>query len=595
MKRAVSSRGHLPGFVTVVSLGMALPGAALAQVMPGSVPGTTRDQIEVPPPPRDERKPEVSIDSSTAFGQDDCTLATSDIRLNLREIQFEGVGGAQLSPVLRGEIQGLQPSEEGDQPISVVCRIRDRINAELARAGYVARVQVPPQEVSSGTLKLVIVSGRVVEVRMRGNVGRFRAALDKRLEQIRQMEPFNRDEAVRILLEANEIPGLAVRLSLRNAGGAPGDLIADVEAKAETVLMLANVQNFGSRQLGREVATIRTEFYGLTGMADRTYVSLSNSLQWNEIHIGQIGHDFALDSQGLRLGARLSLAQSQPDIANLDLQSRSLIAGIELSQPILKTIASEVNIATGFEVINQATRVLTGAGKAPFTHDQIRVLYGRIDGSMRKLAANGTPVFTLDGQLELRQGTGLLGATRTGVIENNFAPSRFEGNARATVVRGEVNADVSLGSIFGVSGKVFGQWASKPLLNLEEFSIGNYTIGRGYDPGANGGDRALAARIEPRARLGRIGPIELTVSGFYDVVRLWNLDSTAGTEAKRTLASVGGGMRMVWRNQQTGDARAVLEVTYAKPLDKAVVADTRKPTSRVLVSLTTKVLPWGSR
>ncbi len=595
MKRAGISRGHLPGFVTIVSLGAALPGVAFAQAVPGNVPGTTREQIEVPPPPREERRPEVTVESSSAFAADDCTLRTSQIRLNLSEIQFEGVGGSALNPVLRNAVRGLQADEAGDQPIAVVCKIRDRVNEELARAGFVARVQIPPQEVSGGALKLVIVSGKVIEVRVRGDVGRFRSALDQRLEEIRAMDPFNKDEAIRILLNANDIPGLTVRLSLRNAGGAPGDLIAEVDASAQSVLMLANVQNFGSRQLGREVATVRTEFFGLTGMADRTYISLSNSLQWNEIHIGQIGHDFALNSNGLRLGGRLSLAQSQPDIANLDLQSRSLIAGIELSQPILKRINSSANLATGFEVINQATRILTGNGSAPFTHDQIRVFYTRLEGSTRKLSVTGQPIFTLDGQLELRQGLGILGATKRGTIENNFAPSRFDGDPKATVVRGEINGDVSFGKVLGISGKLFGQWTNKPLLNLEEFSIGNYTIGRGYDPGANGGDRVVAARIEPRARLGQIGPIELTVSGFYDVVKLWNLDNTAGAEARRTLASVGGGMRMIWRNQQTGDARAVLEVTYAKPLDKAITSDLIKPTSRVLVSLTTKILPWRSR
>lgn len=585
---------YLPGTIAATSISLATSGIAFGQALPGA--GTTREQVESNLPVQEQRKPEISVDSSNAMVADDCSLNASAVRVNFTNLQFSAPGGAELNSALRNVITGLASAETGDQPISVVCKIRDRVNGQLAAAGYIARVQVPAQEVTDGTLKLVIVSGRVTEVRLRGNVGRFRSTLDNRLEQIRQMNPFNKDDAVRILLTANEIPGLKVKLSLRNAGGVPGDLIADVDAEAQTVLLLTNLQNFGSRQLGREVGTLLGEFYGLTGRADRTYVSLSNSFQWNEIHIGQIGHDFALNDKGLRLGAKISLAQSEPDIPNLDLQSRSLIAGLELSQQLLKRVNLSASVAGGFEVLNQATRILTGSGKAPFTHDQIRVAYARVKGSLRKLTPAGNQLVNIDGQVELRQGLDIFSATKTGMIEDNFAPSRFEGDAKATVLRAEVNADLSLGSRFGIGGKIFGQWANNPLLNLEEFSIGNYTIGRGYDPGANGGDRALAARIEPRLKLGKIRSLDLSTSGFYDIASISNLDLSSGAEKHRTLKSIGGGIHIVWRdNKGAGDARAVFEVNYAKTLDKALSADLRKPTSRVLVSLTTKLLPWGSR
>ncbi len=593
MIRDTVSLGRSSGFVTALSLGIVLSSTANAQALPGNV-APSRDQVETKIPDSTQPKAEVSVEASNAFAQDDCSLSRYPDRVNLTEIQFEGIGGAALAPVIRTAVSGIQASETGDQSIDVVCRIRDRVNAELANTGYIARVQVPPQEITGGALRLVIVTGRVVEVRVRGDVGKFGPALDSRLEQIRAMDPFNKNEAVRILLNANDIPGMRVKLSLRNAGGTPGDLIADVDANAQSVLVLANIQNFGSKQLGREVATVRTEIYGLTGMADRTYISLSNSLQFDEIHIGQIGHDFALNNAGLRMAAKLSLAQSEPDILNLDLQSRSLIAGLELSAPLVKTIGTTARAALGFEVMNQATRVLAGGTKAPFTHDQLRVLYTRLDGVMRKLDVNGNQVFALDGSLELRQGLGVLGATKVGTIENNFAPSRFEGDAKATVVRGEINSTLTLGRFFAIDAKVFGQWTNKPLLNLEEFSLGNYTIGRGYDPGANGGDRALAARIEPRVNFGRMGPIDVSVAGFFDIVGLWNLDSSAGTEAKRTLRSAGGGMRMILRDADNS-ARASLDVMYAKPLDKALANDLVKPTGRLLVSFTTKLIPWGSR
>ena len=557
-----------------------------------TVPSVTREQAEPPRVEPELKKPAVEIQTDKALDADDCELERSDIRVNLREIDFKGVGGGPVKAELAPLLAGLQPEEAGDQPISVVCRIRDRINGVLARSGYVARAQVIPQELQDGTLRLVIVAGRVVEVRVRGDMGRFGGALDSRLERIRALDPFNKNEAIRILLLANDIPGLKVRMSLRNAGSAPGDLIADVEASATSALVLANVQNFGSRQLGREVATLRGEFYGVTGLADRTYLSLSNSLQWNEIHIGQLGHDFALNDGGLRLGARVSLAQSEPDIKNLDLQSRSLIAGLELSMPVHKGLNSELGVTLGGEVLNQATRVLSSTGKVPFTHDQMRIGFLRFDGYYRQLDQTGDPRFRISGTAELRKGFDILGATKTGQVENQFAPSRFEGVATATVARGEILAEVTPIPVFTLSAKAFGQWTNKPLLNLEEFSIGNFTYGRGYDPGANGGDRAIAARLEPRLRIGTFGPVEVEATGFYDIVHLRNLDNSAGSEASRTFHSTGGGLRFVLRDRPSGEMRAILEVGYAKPLDRALVSDLKKPTDRVLVSLTTKLWPW---
>jgi hemolysin activation/secretion protein len=588
-----SSRNVVSLTKCLILITFVIPTGASAQALNGGVV-PSRDEVEIKVTNTDSPKREAIVILSPNHEDGNCPLSKNVENIKINSIVLEGVDGRSLAPQIRAAVSSLQESEGIEQKIDVICRIRDRVNAELARTGYIARVLVPPQEISDGVLRLVIVTGRVIETRVRGSVGNFGSVLNSRLEQIRAMDPFNKDEAVRILLNANDIPGLRVKLSLRNAGGKPGDLIADVDASAQSVIVLANIQNFGSNQLGREVATVHGEFFGLTGLADRTYISLSNSLQFDEIQIGQVGHEFALNNAGLRLAARLSLAQSEPDIANLDLQSRSLIAGLELSTPFVKKIGASARGVLGIEVMNQATRVLAGGVKAPFTHDQIRLIYTRVDGAMRKLDVNGNTVFSVDGQLELRKGIGILGATQRGTIENNFAPSRFEGDPKATVVRGELNSSINLGRYLSFDAKVFGQWANNPLLNLEEFSLGNYTIGRGYDPGANGGDRALAARIEPRLKFGMIGPIEVSMAGFVDVVGLWNLDSSAGTEAKRTLRSAGGGMRMILRDANNS-ARASLDILYAKPMDKVLVGDPLKPAGRLLVSLTTKILPWGSR
>lgn len=584
MGRESKRRVRLAACTGVCVASLLLPGAVHAQ---SAAP--TRPEVEQPAAPAEQTAPQVSVRSDSAFAEEPCSLSTSDIRVSLREVRFEGVGGSALQPALAPLLRGLQPDEAGDQPISVVCRIRDRINAALADEGYVARVQFPPQELQDGVLQLVVVAGRIIEMRVRGDVGRFGSVIEERLARIQALDPFNKDEAVRILLQANDVPGLRLQMALRNAGGAPGDLIGEVVVEAQSAQLLFNIQNFGSRQLGREIATLRGDLYGLTGLADRTYVSLSNSLQWDETHIGQIGHDMALNDDGLRLGMRLNVARSEPDIPNLTLRSESLIAGFEFSNPLVTAIDADLTLGWGFEVLNQATRVISGDTRVPFTHDQTRVLFASLDGTYTHRRQDGVPLFSLNGNAEIRKGIDVFGASKTGEIEGGFAPSRFEGDPQATVIRGELRAQLGVLRGLSLEAQVFGQWADQPLLNLEEFSVGNFTYGRGYDPGANGGDRAIAARVEPRVSIGQIGPVRMDVSGFYDVARIWNLDVSAGTEARRTLESVGGGIRFAL------PGRGVLDVTYAKPLVKALISDQERPRERLLVSLTVKLLPWGGR
>ena len=124
----------------------------------------------------------------------------------------------------------------------------------------------------------------------------------------------------------------------------------------------------------------------------------------------------------------------------------------------------------------------------------------------------------------------------------------------------------------------------EPLLSIEEFSVGNLTIGRGYDPGVTSGDRALGLRIEPRLQLPLRGRVGAQLFGFHDRVRIWNLDDFA-TEDGRTLGSWGGGMRV------SLPGRLLLEAMYARPMDRGLATDTRRAPDRFLLSLTTQFSP----
>ena len=562
-------------------------------INPGSL-APTREEVEAPKQTVAPPATKIAIDPRKAFESGPCPLRESDVHVALNSVRFLGPGDDKISPELATLLASVSIPTTGDQPIAAVCDVRDEANAVLRRAGYVASVQIPPQEIKDGELQLVVVAARITEIVVRGNADRYRNVLRPRIEQLKALYPLNEHDAERILLLAGDVPGLNVQLVLRSAGTKPGEVIGDMTVEATPLQVIVNVQNAGSRQLGRELGTIRADYFGLTGLSDRTFLALSNSAQFREQHVIQAGHEIGIGGNGFRVGIRGSYAISQPTITSLSLRSRTVIAGLDLAYPLIRQVNSGLTAWAGFEYINQETRVQSGAQRVPFTRDKISVAYARLDGFTGELRADGTSLWNLQGSLELRKGINVFNPSPKSRISGGFSPSRFEGDGRATVVRGTIDATWFPVHNVSINATGFGQWSNKALLNLEEFSIGNLTYGRGFDPGANGADRTVAFRIEPRVRLTSAGPAEkpnkfqLEVSAFYDNIHIWNKD-TGAIETRRTLDSIGGGVRAIIAG------KLVLDLTYAKPLTRALTTDQDRPPARLLFSLTTKLLPWRAK
>ncbi len=581
MTRNFLSMSMAAAVITVFPLGAAAHAQAQAP---------TREELKPGVQPEADRKASAQIDQSGAFTPGPCPLADSDLRTAIHEVRFTDQGGAPLAPELARLLTGISTGEE-EQSVKVICELRDRGLARLRAARYVASVQIPQQRIDEGVLRLEVVSGRIVEVHVRGDAGPYENLLKGRIEALKALNPLNEADAERILLLANDVPGLKVQLGLAPTGGRPGDLIGELNINYRAFSLIGNVQNYNSTQLGRETIYLRGEYFGLTGAGDRTFVGVSGTAQLNEQKILQVGHSMTLGGSGTQLSWAATIAESRPDLKTLNLRTRSLISMMEISQPLKRSVPFKMTSALGLEISEQRTRVYSSDGKTSnaLNLDRISTVYARIDAEARKLRFDGSQASSISASLELRKGLGIFGATKTGVVTaKGYSPSRFEGHATATVVRGELNGVIGFGPIFELAATARGQWADKPLLNYDEFAIGNLTLGRGYDPGANTGDRRIGGTVEARAHVPLGQKLRGTLFGFYDGVQLWNLD-TGSTEAKRYLASVGGGVSLTYNNAMR------LDVTYAHPMDPPLLTgvNIKPPADRVLLRLTAQLVPFG--
>jgi hemolysin activation/secretion protein len=509
-----------------------------------------------------------------------CPLRESTVQASITAVEFTGPEGAELAPVIRTLLAGVQVPQ-GERPIAVVCDIRDDAIARLRQEGFIAAVQIPPQRIETGQLRLEVVTGKLIEVHMRGDAPPFREELAARAEELKALDPFNQFEAERILLLASDIPGVEVRLTLAPARTKPGELIGEVSVYYQPFRVLGNVNNYGSQEQGRYTAYVRGEIYGLTGAEDMTYLAGSTTIDFDEQQVVQLGHVMGLGRSGMTLGGHFAYAWSRPDLDEidpndiLDLHSTSLIGRLEATMPLMRSRRSTINLRGGLELLQQRTDSDFGE----LVHDNLRVAFLRGEWNFREPLLDGGDAYSLYGALELRKGLDIFNASD----RYDILASRFDGDPQAFVVRGELGGVAQLSPVFSFALDGRAQWANNPLLNFEEFSVGNYTIGRGYDPGSVTADRAIAVRPEIRADVLRTPRARLQLFGFYDNVWVKNLDRFS-TDDGRSVAAWGGGARAVIA------PHFLIEATFAKPVDR-IFENGPKPPARLLLSLTSLFSP----
>jgi hemolysin activation/secretion protein len=559
----------------------------------------TREEVERPGPRAAEPRARLSVEDGIERAP--CALdgeAFRDIRFTPRSVTF---GGLKEFPE-----ESLRPAFEPyvgrEQPVAIICEIRDRAATLLRNAGYVAAVEIPEQRIAGGDLRLEVLMAKLVAIRVRGDAGRAERTIARYLEKLTREEVFNRYRAERYLLLARDLPGYDVRLALKSAGAGRGEVIGEVTVRRRPGELTASVQNFGSKALGRWGGLLRGELYGLTGLGDRTTLAAFTTADLNEQQTVQVGHELRIGGEGLTLGALLTYAWAEPGLADptLDIKARTLLATVEATYPLVRTQAATLRAAGGLDLIDQDVRF----NGLDLSRDRLRVAFARLEFDRADRASLGTrtgyngaePLWRVGGRVELRQGLHGLGASRPCgpafalcTAPGAVPPSRLEGDSGATLVRLEAYGEYRPRPKLALAAGVRAQMTGDPLLSFEQYSAGNYTIGRGYDPGALLADRGIGAQAELRyGSLIARGPRRLAwqAFAFLDAARVSEAGRIPILTGGRSLVSAGAGLRAA-----LGDG-ARFEAVLAVPLER-VGLQAERGDPRLLLSLTTRLWPWS--
>lgn len=585
--------------LAAVLAGLASAGAR-AQVAPAPPPPQTREELDQGrlAAPAAPAAPRVSVNGG--FDRGPCPLADpafAQTRVTFAQVAFAGPPGLDLSFLA----DSWSDKAGQDLPVAALCEVRDRAATALNAAGYLAAVQIPPQRIEkNGTVRMDVMVARLVEVQVRGHAGAAEKAIAAHLAQLTGQPFFNTRVAERHLLLLGDTPGLQVRLTLKPAAGRPGDVVGDLVVERQQVELVAGVQNLASRATGREGGFIQIAFNELTGLADRTTISGYSTLDFHEQWVLQAAHEMGLGPSGLRLGASVLWGRSNPASAG-PFRTRTLGGDLHLAYPFVRTRSLSLAGQAGLEAIDQNVDF----GHVALSRDRLRVLYGRLSldaidpGSLtgRGGYTLAEPRWRVSQQLELRKGLSALGASNDCTrISQCLAPhvpiSDFGANPAALLIRGQIAAEFRPTPAITLAVGPRFQYANDAVLSYEAFSVGNYTVGRGYDPGALLGDRGIGSSFE--LRVGKLGAgtagsgrsFAFQPFAFLDVARVWNRQGS-GDDVGQTLTSAGGGLRARWKDRV--DASLML----AAPLQRAPF-QTERGDVRVLFTIKTRLLPWSA-
>ena len=567
------------GWGLLLASATAWPGLAAAQSV-----APTRDELTRPPATTTPRQPTLNVVGGVE--RSPCPLADpryADVRVTITDVRFNNLKGATA--------EELAPSWAAyagtEQPVAILCEVRDAAATILRNKGYLAAVQVPTQRIENGVVTMETLFARVTTVRARGQTSGAEAKLASYLSKLTEDEIFDRHRAERYLLLARDLPGYSVQLTLKPAGTGPGELIGEVSVLRQPITLDATIQNLAAEATGRWGGQLAASAYGLTGLGDVTTASIYSTAERKEQKILQLSHSFRPGSEGLTIDALFTYAWTRPDIDapddSPDLKARTLFATLGARYPLIRRQDHNLWIGGGLDFLKQEVDFF-----GPLTRDRIRVGFLRAQWDAVDLTTR-RPKWRAAATLEVRKGLDIFNASErcpdTGCPLDEPGLSRFDGKPTAGLVRFAGTAEVAIAQDFALVVSPRAQKSFAPLLSFEEYTGGNYTIGRGYEPATIAGDGGAGVAVElrgPRIDPTKRGKMAIQPYIFGDTAWVWNRNLDGDPDH---LKSAGGGIRADL------DGRFRLDAAVAVPLERAGL-QTKKGDPRLLVTLTSRLFPW---
>jgi hemolysin activation/secretion protein len=483
-------------------------------------------------------------------------------------LQVPTAGGATVATLSRVTFGGslLLKREELQKvvapflhrPITIndIARMKYELTSLYFRHGYVlVKVTTPPQNLSGGVLRVIVVAGRI------GNVTTSNDALSERiaatrLAPLRSGEVFNERTVESALQDINDLNNVRSSVSLR-PGTETGTTDLDVQihkSATDQDVQLFTLDNYGSKFTGKTVARLSLQKSNLLGAHET--LGLTARKSWDDFWAMQGDAVIPLPLRNLKL--ELDYLRSDNSIgdvfAALDSSGESEVYQAALSSALINQQQRKLVVRGGIERGNYKS-LLAGV---PATSDTIARVYAEGSYTMRK--SRLVSFFSL----RASRGVSALGADDKGDAD----ASRLTGDPRAWTIESLLYGNFRVSDRDYVQAVVQAQHANTVVLSSDLFTIGGYGSVRGYQPAQSTGDSGISVNLDGYRQFNMPENWYAQAGPFVDYGYVHN--RVAGSAPETNLWSAGLGVEFNYRH--TGKLASKLRLDWAHPF-----ADTHLP------------------
>ena len=414
-----------------------------------------------------------------------------------------------------------------DTPITLeqLYQAADELQRFYRQQGYLlASVYVPAQKVSSGTVRLDIIEGRIAAVLVEGELDSYRPDF-----LLRHFGTDNLGEVIsqamleeRILL-LNDLPGLMAKAVIV-PGSEYGTSDIVIQAEEDRSAVVLRVNNYGRESLGETRVEAGWLYANLFAQGDQLNLSAIVAEE-SRMNFLRADYDALLNSLGTRIGASISAFEYDVDTDAIDLSGVLDGDGTNLrffvNHPLLRQQRNQLDFIVALR-FNETSE----DGDLAFTTDTTEV-------ELLDLSLHWQPAY--------RNGSfSSLFATFTSNFEDN--PDGLKDDA----VKAKISVDYSF--IMPFAGTWFWQLAAdlvysdEPLPDIERYRLGGPGNVRAYPATEIAGDRGARASLDVGKRFSLSGKTSMIARLFVDAGEVDRIIRFAGEDSTETLSGYGAGL-----------------------------------------------------
>ena len=428
--------------------------------------------------------------------------------------KFAIAGSTVFTPEELAEV--LKPYTLRRLDFSELLAAQQAIDRLYIENGYITSgTFLPPQNLDDGIIAIEVIEGTISEINVTG-LNRLNSGYVRSRLKAAANAPINRDKLLNALQILQLDPLIANLSAELTAGTTIGSSILELDLReADPFDLTLTYDNYRTPSVGTDRRQVNLTHRNLVGLGDRFSVGYLNTDGSNSLN--DLSYTIPINGRNGTVGFRLGYTDSkiiEDSFEQFDIESENTNYEFTYRQPLLQEPTKDLALGFSFSRNDSSTT----AEDEPFQLSRGAEIDGETHISALRFfteytTRNQSQVLALRSQFSL--GTNLFDATINDgdVPDSNFLAWRGQAQYLRLL---SPRITLLLRSDF--------QTSNRPLVPVEQFSLGGALSVRGYRQDVLLGDNGLFSSAEIRATVARIPKLNTSIqlTPFLDFGSVWS-------------------------------------------------------------------------